>query len=153
MATAGSAMAINAALMTFQKFFFISLLRRHWIHLLHVFELSGRNLRQMTNEVHQFPVVRVVVLAAPRGHAGQPYAIPDDEEQFAVAEILSPRLTHVRNSGIKVRTHLAVAASIVRVTRRAMIGEMIASFPQRRWSQRERIAQPACGDRKRQMGL
>src|SRR5690349_16968336 len=98
-----STMANSAVLMTFKKVLLISLLRSHGIQLLHFFELNRCDLRQMTDEVHELPVVLIVMPAAPRRHAAQPHTVSDDVEQFAVAEILRLRRAQVRNPWVKIR--------------------------------------------------
>src|SRR5436190_3411750 len=141
-ATAGSS---SARLMTFKKFLFIPLLRRLRIQPSHLFELSRRDLRQMSNEMDELPIVVRIVPFTPRRHPGQPDAISNDVEQFSVAKILRLRKTHVGNPRVKVRSHLGLAAAVVSVARGTMIGEVRAAIAERSSIQRNGIAQfPRC---------
>ena len=80
----------------------------------------------MPDEAHELPAVQVLlpVFFAECGHTREAYTIMNDVVEFTIAEILSARLFHIRCLWIKALPDGRVAASIVRVTERAMIGEM-----------------------------
>src|SRR5262245_43956921 len=69
---------------------FFDLSRIAGIELLHLLDLIRRELAQMTDEMDERPAVLigVVVLRAPRGHAGQTDAVLDDVVQLAIGHRL-----------------------------------------------------------------
>src|SRR5689334_1471641 len=131
-ATTGIIIASTAALMMFMLrsslqellvfFLFFALVSADRIHPLHLFDLRGRDLRQMPYEMHEFPIVFQVTLIAPRGHARQTNAILNDVKNFAVAELLRLRFAHVGDSRIEIRSHVRLSAAVVAVAGGAVIG-------------------------------
>src|SRR5438093_7811320 len=73
----------------------------------------------------------------------------NDVVEFAIAETLSGRLLHIWRLWIEALPDNRVAASIVRVTERAMIGEMFHRFRQDFRIRRYRIGHVACRTRHR----
>jgi len=77
--------------------------------------------------MHQFPAVlisSVSVTIAERRHAGKAHAIFNNPKYFAIRQILRVRTAQVRRLGIKAATDDGLAAAIVAVANRAVIGEM-----------------------------
>src|SRR5207253_4574721 len=121
-----------------QEFFLLHIVGTDAIRSFHLFELLGREIRKMPNELNEFPCV--VILVLPGRHSGEANAIPDDGEQFAVTESLRGSLSHVRRVRIQILSHFGLPAAVVAVTFRAVIGEMLAALGKRRRGEGHRIS-------------
>src|ERR1700756_145810 len=80
-------------------FFFLLLLNfigRFWIQTLHLGLFSGRELRQMPNEGHELPTVRIVITwISERWHSAQANAVLDGVVELAIRHLLRVLLAHV----------------------------------------------------------
>src|SRR5262245_26448438 len=102
------------------------LVRRFRIERLHFFDLFSSQLRQVSYEMHETPAVVASFLGprAPAGHSGQANTVLDYVEQLMVVQLLRCRQPHVRSAGIQASAHLGIAAPVITMTGRTVIGEM-----------------------------
>jgi hypothetical protein len=92
----------------------------------HGLELFRSEVRQVSDEHHQFPVL--FVLSAPPGHTRKSDAILDDVEDLTVPKILRSRLPEVGWRWIKTGPDLGFPTSVVSVAYSTVVGEMVSSF-------------------------
>ena len=106
-----------------------------WIRLplriqrLHLFEFLGRELRQMPDEQNQAPGFLGSVRVAEGWHAAQTNPIINCVVELAIALVLRPGRTHVGRFRIEAFAEKRLARSVIRMARRAMIGEMLHACP------------------------
>src|SRR5205807_10281621 len=106
--------------------FLRAILGPFWIIALHFQAFRCRQIRKMTNEMHQLPAVLpvamicadMIAVARKRRHAGEPDAVFDNPEQLAVAQLLGLRFAQVRRLGIEAIADWRIAAAIVPMTNR-----------------------------------
>src|SRR4051794_38840608 len=114
--------------------FFLPFCRTLRVQSLHLFTLLELHVRQVPDEVNEFPRVPFIVIGrAPSWHSSKADSVLDNVEQLAIAEVLSRRSSHVRRRGIHLSPHAAVTASVISVARGAVVGPMPASFVQSFW--------------------
>src|SRR3979411_2862070 len=68
--------------------FFQAILGTLWIISFHLRSLLGPQLRQMTNESHQFPAIFLSSRISESRHARKSHAILDNPEKFTVGKSL-----------------------------------------------------------------
>src|SRR6266511_1958472 len=104
-------------------------------------DVARREWRQFTNEVHQVPRSRLAFFRTrrPCRHPCQPNAVLDDVEQLAVRERLRGLQTHIGWLRIEANSEFGLAAAIVRVTGRAVVGVMRHPLSENFWRLRNRV--------------
>src|SRR5271163_397160 len=106
-----------------------------WIRLhlrvppVHFIEFLGRDLRQVPDEQNQPPGLRDGVRSMEGWHAAQTNSIFNCVVEFAVALVLRPGCAHVGWFRIEALAVYRVPPSVIRMARRAMIGEMLHASP------------------------
>ena len=101
------------------------------VRVLHLNALLIGKLRQVPDEQNQLPAIFLgAVSAAKRWHTCKADAILDDPEQFSVGKILRFRLSKIGWLRVQAFAIHRVAAAVVRMARRTMIGKMLPGFPQ-----------------------
>src|SRR5262245_24714216 len=107
----------------------------------------------MPDEVDEFPAIGILacrVLRSECRHSCETHAVVNNVVELTIRQVLSLRPSHVRWFRIQTTADIGIAATIVRMACRAMVGEMSHSFGQNLRSGRNRILRLLCGSRNRQ---
>src|ERR1700677_2334669 len=95
----------------------------------HFIEFLGRDLRQVPDEQNQAPGLPDSVRSVKGWHAAQTNSIFDCVVELAIALVLRPGCTQVGRFRIEALAEYRLAPSVIRMARRAMIGEMFHASP------------------------
>jgi hypothetical protein len=112
------------------------------IDLLHESELLFRELREMSNEEDQLPIL--FVFSAPSRHPGEADSVANDVEELTVREFLRIALTKVRRRRVQTLVDDCLAAPIIGMTDGAMIREVVATLRDRDRGRLQRVGQLLC---------
>src|SRR5262245_19367201 len=104
----------------------------NWVHLLHFLELFLVYSGKMADKMHKFPTILVLFnfFSSPGRHPCKTNAVMDDVKQLTVGERLGFGLAHVRGLRIKILPNFSLAAAVICMTARAVIGKMSAGLRQ-----------------------
>src|SRR5205823_14543761 len=99
---------------------------------LHLQPFRLAQMTEMPDEMHQLPTVLsiavipspVMLVAGKCRHAGKPHSVLDNPEQFAVAQVLRRRQPQIGGFRIKSLADWRVAAAVIPVANRTMIGKV-----------------------------
>src|SRR6266850_5055717 len=108
-------------------FFLFQLRRAFRVHLLHLCQFFRSDRGKMPDKMDKFPAVFILsafTLVAECRHSGKADSIVNDVKDLAVCQALRIRLSHVRRFWIQALAYLRLAASVIRVARRTVIGEV-----------------------------
>src|SRR5439155_22213634 len=111
--------------------FLSQFIRRLCIELLLLLQLFSRDLRQMADEVYEFPAVFILFsMRAKSRHARKADAVVNDVEDLAVRQVLCLRAAHIGRFRIQALPDFSRTAAIISVAERAVVGEMGHRFGQ-----------------------
>src|SRR5260370_13827831 len=110
--------------------FLFAISRAFGVVAFHLHSFLVGKLRQVANKAHQLPAILLrSMLSAECGHACEAHSIFDYPKKFAVGEVWSFLLTHVRRLWIKIVSHHPVSAAVGCVADGAIIGVMQSTIP------------------------
>src|ERR1700738_1904040 len=95
-----------------------------WIISFHLRSLLGPQLRQVTNESHQFPAILLSSRISESRHARKSHAILNHPKKFTIGNVLRLLQSEIRRLGIQAFSQQTVSAPVIAMATRAMIREM-----------------------------
>ncbi len=112
--------------------FFCQVFHRLGIEGLHLLEFFRHQSREMANEVDQLPTVLILrwITLSPGRHGSEANTITDDPEEFSIRHRLRSGQPEVRCFGVDVLAIRRLAAPVVRMAGRTMVGEVREPFLQ-----------------------
>ena len=113
-----------------ERLFLEMLFRRLGIEGFHFVQFFLRDLRQMTDKMHQFPAVDILlrVAASPGRHGCKANPVVDDPKQLAVRQGLRIGEPQIGRFRVDVLADGGLPASVVGMADCAMVGEVRPTF-------------------------